>query len=187
ASPRRQELLRQIGIDFTLLKVDVDEVRRPGETAAAFVERLALDKARAGHALLDAGDKTPVLGADTAVVIDDTIMGKPRDREHGIAMLQSLSGRIHQVMTAVALVGGHEVVRLSHSSVTFATLATADCEAYWDSGEPADKAGGYAIQGLAAAFVTHLDGSYSGVVGLPLNETVALLKEFGIKILQAID
>ena len=187
ASPRRQKLLRQIGIDFTLLKVGVDEVQRPGETAAAFVERLALDKARAGQALLDAGDKTPVLGADTAVVIDDTIMGKPRDREHGIAMLQSLSGRTHQVVTAVALVGEHEVVRLSQSSVTFATLATADCEAYWDSGEPADKAGGYAIQGLAAAFVTHLDGSYSGVVGLPLNETVALLKEFGIKILQAID
>ena len=182
-SPRRQELLQQIGVEFTLLKVDVDESPMPGEKPEAFVRRLALEKARAGRTQLSAGDMRPVLGADTAVVIGDTIMGKPRDREHGIAMLESLSARTHQVMTAVALVGAHEAVQVSVSDVTFDTLETGACEAYWATGEAADKAGGYAIQGLASAFVTRLEGSYSGVVGLPLNETAALLRGFGIYIL----
>ena len=183
ASPRRQELLQQIGVEFTLLHVDIDETPLPGEPPEAFVRRLALEKARAGRRQLDAGDAQPVLGADTAVVIGDTIMGKPQDREHGVAMLQALSGRTHQVMTAVALVGDHEAVRVSTSDVTFDTLGDAACGAYWSSGEPVDKAGGYAIQGLAAAFVTRLEGSYSGVVGLPLNETAALLREFDMYIL----
>ncbi len=183
ASPRRQELLQQIGVDFDLLKVEVDETPLPGERPEAFVRRLALEKARAGRRQLDAGDARPVLGADTAVVVGDTIMGKPHDREHGVAMLQALSGCTHQVMTAVALVGDHEAVQVSTSDVTFDTLGAATCEAYWSSGEPLDKAGGYAIQGLAAAFVTRLEGSYSGVVGLPLRETAALLGEFDIYIL----
>lgn len=183
ASPRRQELLQQIGVEFTLLKVDIDETPLPGEQPEAFVRRLALQKAQAGRRQLPANDACPVLGADTAVVIGDTIMGKPHDREHGVAMLLALSGCTHQVMTAVALVGDREAVRLSTTDVTFDTLDTAVCEAYWSSGEPADKAGGYAIQGLAAAFVTCLQGSYSGVVGLPLYETTALLREFDIYIL----
>lgn len=183
ASPRRQELLQQIGVEFMLMKVDIEETPLPGEQPEAFVRRLALEKARAGHRQLSASDVCPVLGADTAVVIGDTIMGKPHDREHGVAMLQALSGCTHQVMTAVALVGEHEAVRLSTTRVTFDTLDAAACEAYWSSGEPLDKAGGYAIQGLAAAFVTRLQGSYSGVVGLPLYETAALLREFDIYIL----
>ena len=183
ASPRRQELLQQIGVEYTLLEVDVDEIPIPGEEPVAFVRRLALEKARAGHAQLAGDDMTPVLGADTAVVIGDTIMGKPRDRAEGIAMLESLSARTHQVMTAVALVGSREAVRVSISDVTFDTLDTGTCEAYWETGEPADKAGGYAIQGLASAFVTRLEGSYSGVVGLPLSDTVALLGMFDIYIL----
>jgi len=183
ASPRRQELLQQIGVEFSLLQIEVDETPVPGEKPEAFVRRLALEKARAGRAQLDAGDTQPVLGADTAVVIGDTIMGKPHDRVHGIAMLEQLSGRTHQVMTAVALVGAHEAVLVSISDVTFDTLDAGVCEAYWATGEPVDKAGGYAIQGLASAFVTRLEGSYSGVVGLPLNETAALLREFDIYIL----
>ena len=182
-SPRRQELLQQIGVEHTLLKVEIDETPNPGEPPVAFVRRLALEKARAGRAQLVAADTQPVLGADTAVVIGDTIMGKPHDRLHGIAMLEQLSGRTHQVMTAVALVGAHEAVLVSISDVTFDTLDAGVCEAYWATGEPVDKAGGYAIQGLASAFVTRLEGSYSGVVGLPLNETVALLREFDIYIL----
>jgi septum formation protein len=182
-SPRRQELLQQIGVEHTLLKVEIDETPNPGEPPVDFVRRLALEKARAGHAQLVEADTMPVLGADTAVVIGDTIMGKPHDRVHGIAMLEQLSGRTHQVMTAVALVGAHEAVLVSISDVTFDTLDAGVCEAYWATGEPADKAGGYAIQGLASAFVTRLEGSYSGVVGLPLNETAALLREFDIYIL----
>ena len=182
-SPRRQELLQQIGVEHTLLKVEIDETPNPGEPPVDFVRRLALEKARAGHAQLVEADTMPVLGADTAVVIGDTIMGKPHDRLHGIAMLEQLSGRTHQVMTAVALVGAHEAVLVSISDVTFDTLDAGVCEAYWATGEPVDKAGGYAIQGLASAFVTRLEGSYSGVVGLPLNETVALLREFDIYIL----
>mgnify|MGYP001817715584 FL=1 len=182
-SPRRQELLQQIGVEHTLLKVEIDETPNPGEPPVDFVRRLALEKARAGHAQLVEADTMPVLGADTAVVIGDTIMGKPHDRVHGIAMLEQLSGRTHQVMTAVALVGAHEAVLVSISDVTFDTLDAGVCEAYWATGEPVDKAGGYAIQGLASAFVTRLEGSYSGVVGLPLNETAALLREFDIYIL----
>ena len=182
-SPRRQELLQQIGVEYALLKVEIDETPKPGEQPVDFVRRLALEKARAGHAQLVGTDAMPVLGADTAVVIGDTIMGKPHDRAHGIAMLEELSGRTHQVMTAVALVGAHEAVQVSISDVTFDTLDAGVCEAYWATGEPADKAGGYAIQGLASAFVTQLEGSYSGVVGLPLNETAALLREFDIYIL----
>lgn len=180
-SPRRRALLQQIGIGFELLAVDVDETPLPGESAGVFVERVALDKARAGQARLPAGRRRPVLGADTCVVANGEIMGKPRGREHALEMLQRLSGATHEVLSAVALAGQHEALRVHASRVTFRTLSTAECAAYWDTGEPVDKAGAYAIQGLAAVFVTHLAGSFSGVMGLPLYETAELLREFGIK------
>jgi len=183
ASPRRAELLEQIGVTFTVLDVDVDEQHRPGETPVDYVTRLALAKAHAGRALLDAVDSRPVLGADTTVVAGDRIMGKPRDMEDAVAMLLDLSGRVHQVISAVALAGAHAAVRASISDVKFRTLSAAECQAYWKTGEPQDKAGGYAIQGRAAQFVERLEGSYSGVMGLPLYETALLLKEFKINIL----
>ena len=183
ASPRRAELLGQIDVSFTVLHVDVDEQHRPGETPVDYVTRLALAKARAGKALLDAADSCPVLGADTTVVVDDRIMGKPRDMEDAVAMLLSLSGRAHKVISAVALAGAHVAVRVSISDVIFRTLTATECQAYWKTGEPRDKAGGYAIQGRAAQFVERLEGSYSGVMGLPLYETAMLFKEFKINIL----
>jgi len=180
-SPRRRALLQQIGIRFEVLEVHVEEAPLPDETAGMFVERVALDKARAGLARLPPGQRRPVLGADTCVVAGGVIMGKPRDRAHALQMLQRLSGSTHQVLTAVALAGTHEALRISTSHVTFRSLSAAECAAYWDTGEPADKAGGYAIQGLAAMFITHLAGSYSGVMGLPLYETAELFREFGIR------
>jgi septum formation protein len=183
ASPRRAELLGQIGVSFTVLNVGVDERHRPGETPVDYVTRLALAKARAGKALLDANDPCPVLGADTTVVAADRIMGKPRDMEDAVAMLLELSGRTHQVISAVALAGATAAVRVSSSDVKFRTLSVAECQAYWETGEPQDKAGGYAIQGRAAQFVERLEGSYSGVMGLPLYETALLFKEFKINIL----
>lgn len=183
SSPRRRQLLAQLGIRFSLLPIQINEAQRTGEAAADYVRRLALDKARAGWASLGDSPSRPVLGADTAVIVDGEIMGKPQDRNHGLEMLQRLSGRSHQVLSAVALVDRREAVRISRSSVTFCSLSAADREAYWASGEPRDKAGGYAIQGLAAMFITRLEGSYSGVMGLPLYETAELLQEFGINVL----
>ena len=181
ASPRRRELLRQIGVSYRLLRVDVDETPRPEETPCDYVVRLALAKARTGCAALGRRLPAPVLGADTAVVVDDVILGKPRDRDEGLAMLALLSGRAHQVLSAVALAAPtQEAVKLQQSRVWFRELSLAERTAYWDSGEPLDKAGGYAIQGRAAAFITELHGSYSGVMGLPLFETAELLRAFGI-------
>lgn len=184
ASPRRRKLLAQIGIACSVRPVDLDESAQPGEAPLAYVERLALAKARAG---LD-GQKADsvVLGADTAVVLDDEILGKPRDRDDAFAMLRRLSGREHEVLTAVALASrGRAAVRTSTSRVGFAPLSDAVIAAYWATGEPADKAGAYGIQGFAAAFIHHVSGSYSGVVGLPLFETVELLREFGIEVWEA--
>lgn len=179
ASPRRAELLRQIGIGFEQSAVNVPEVPRPDEAPEVFVLRLALAKARAG---VEQGGGLPVLGADTVVVVDEQILGKPRDREDGLAMLARLAGREHQVYTGVALVDSEqELTRLSVSNVEFDQLNAAQLAAYWASGEPADKAGAYAIQGLGACFVRRLEGSYSGVMGLPLYETAELLRAFGIK------
>jgi septum formation protein len=180
-SPRRQALLQQIGVGFEVLAVDVDETPHAGEPAGSFVERVALDKARAGRTRLPAGRRLPVLGADTCVVANGKIMGKPQGREHALDMLQLLSGTTHEVLSAVVLAGDHEALRVNASRVTFRTLSAEECAAYWATGEPADKAGAYAIQGLAAIFVTHLAGSYSGVMGLPLSETAELLREFGIR------
>lgn len=185
ASPRRRELLQQIGVRFSLLSVEVPEEPHPGEAPEVFVLRLALEKARAGQALLDAGDSTPVLGADTVVVSHGRILGKPRDRAGALTMLQALSGAQHQVLTAVALVAnGKEQSRLSVSTVQFRHISLEEAEAYWASGEPADKAGSYAIQGVAAIFIERLEGSYSGVMGLPLFETAELLAHFGVSVLE---
>ena len=178
-SPRRRELLEQIGIHHRIIATDIDETARPGEAPAEYVLRLAVEKARAGRAASD--DSLPVLAADTAVVLGDTILGKPRDRDHALAMLQRLSGREHRVLTGVALAwrdGLHS--RLSVSHVSFRDIGRDEAERYWASGEPADKAGGYAIQGLGALFVERLEGSYSGVMGLPLFETGELLTKAGI-------
>ena len=178
-SPRRRELLTQIGVPFTPVSAPIDETPLPGESAAAYVERLAVAKAEAGLASL--GGPALTLGADTAVVLDGRILGKPENREHALAMLAELSGRAHQVLTAVAVSDGQRCQSLCvASNVRFRPISPAEAERYWASGEPADKAGGYAIQGLGAVFVTGLEGSYSAVVGLPLSETAELLGQFGI-------
>ena len=182
ASPRRAELLNQIGIPFTQLLPDVDETRHDDEGPELYVLRLALAKARAGLAMLPKGETGPVLGADTVVVSEHDILGKPQDRQAALAMLGQLSGQSHRVMSAVALVDatGEAHSRLSVSQVRFRPIAKAEAEAYWESGEPHDKAGAYAIQGLGAVFIEHLEGSYSGVMGLPLFETAELLAQFDI-------
>lgn len=182
-SPRRAELLHQIGVDFRVIVAAIDEAAAAQETPEAHVTRLALEKARAGHAILQDEDCRLVLGADTMVVAGDVAMGKPRDREEAIHMLQSLSGKTHRVLSAVALVGEVEAFRLNISQVTFRSLTRAECEAYWGTGEPGDKAGGYAIQGMAAMFISRLEGSYSGVMGLPLYETAELLVAAGVRLL----
>ncbi len=175
ASPRRRELLAQIGVSHHVIAVTVDEARHAGETPELYVLRLALDKARAGRERT-AADPRPVLGADTAVVIGGEVLGKPRDEQEGVAMLRRLSGRTHHVYTGVALVGDDEATRLSVSAVSFRALTLGECQWYWHTGEPADKAGAYAIQGRGAVFISRLEGSYSGVMGLPLFETAELLK-----------
>ncbi|MGD2075552.1 MAG: Maf family protein [Gammaproteobacteria bacterium] len=182
ASPRRRELLSQIGVRFRRKVVPVDETPRDGEPADRYVQRLALEKARAVRRTLDP-EAVLVMGADTEVVCGGRPLGKPADLQHARDMLRRLSGRHHQVLSAVALVGDYEAVRLSESSVWLRPLSDAEIDAYWQSGEPGDKAGGYAIQGLGAVFVQRLEGSYSGVMGLPLYETAQLLKEFGIQVL----
>jgi septum formation protein len=186
ASPRRRELLWQLGVPHRVAVADLREDALSDESAADCVQRLALAKAtKIWQAMALAGAPgaalLPVLGADTAVVIDGQMLGKPADRETAMRMLARLSGRTHQVLTAVALVGPHgSAQRLSQSEVSFRALAEAECAAYWDSGEPRDKAGGYAIQGLGAVFVSELRGSFSGVVGLPLFETAQLLDAAGV-------
>lgn len=183
ASPRRRELLDQLGVRYTVHPVAVDETPRGGEAPADFVRRLALDKAWACARELGAGHP-PVLGADTAVVVEGSILGKPGGRAEALAMLARLSGRTHSVFSGVALLGaGAERVALSETRVRFRALTPAEAEAYWATGEPADKAGAYAIQGLGAVFVAGLEGSYSGVVGLPLFETAKLLEAAGLEVL----
>ena len=184
ASPRRSELLTQLGIQHDIVAADIDETVRPGEAPELFVERMAREKAEAILTRRAAGDRRPVLGSDTALEVDGEVLGKPRDRAHFLEMFARLSGREHRVLSAVAVTdGGREGARLSVSHVTFRAVSEAEMERYWATGEPADKAGGYAIQGLAAQFVTGLNGSYSGVMGLPLFETAQLLNEFGVSTL----
>ena len=183
ASPRRQQLLQQLGINFKVVVSDLEETRAPNESPPQYVFRVALEKAR--HVAATVRERGlpwhPVLGADTEVVLDGEVLGKPTDREHGLAMLQRLQGRTHEVLSiAVLLDSRDESNTLSRSLVTFAPMTSADIERYWDSGEPLGKAGGYAIQGRAATFIARLEGSYSGVMGLPLYETAQLLRQAGL-------
>ena len=174
ASPRRRELLAQLGVAHTVLPAHIDEAQLTGERPQDYVLRLARTKAL--HVLPRAAP-LPVLAADTAVVLDGVLYGKPHDRDHALAMLAALSDRTHTVLTAVALAReGIVATALSASNVRLRATSAAERTAYWNTGEPADKAGGYAIQGLGAAFVAGLEGSSSGVMGLPLYETAQLMR-----------
>jgi len=178
-SPRRHQLLQQLGVAFDVLDVDVPERRATGETPLAYVSRVARDKAAAGAP--GAGPDDVVLGADTEVVLADEVFGKPRDAADAAAMLRRLSGRTHAVISAVwALGAGREACAVCVSQVRFAVLDENDIAVYVATGEPFGKAGAYAIQGRGAALIEHLEGSYSGVMGLPLFETACLLRGFGI-------
>ena len=185
ASPRRRELLTQLGVRHEVLRVAVDEMPRPDEGAEDLVCRLAAAKAQAGLAVRPAPG-APVVAADTAVVLGGELFGKPVDRADGARMLGRLAGRTHIVWTAVAVTDGQrERVELSRSEVSFRAVMPEEIAAYWRTGEPADKAGAYAIQGCGAQFIADLRGSYSGVMGLPLFETARLLTLFGCTLLPA--
>jgi septum formation protein len=177
-SPRRRELLAQLGVPFAVVDVAIDERPHPGEAPADYVLRLAAGKAAAGRAG-QAGDTRPVLGADTTVVLAGRMLGQPGDRAEALAMLSALSGREHEVWTGIALAlpDGRQLTATSRTRVWFRPFDHRTAEAYWATGEPADKAGAYAIQGQGAALVERIEGSYSGVVGLPLCELAGLLAE----------
>ncbi|WP_105167232.1 Maf family protein [Pseudoalteromonas sp. T1lg23B] len=177
ASPRRKQLLIQLGYDFIQFSVDADESQLNDETPLEHVERLARLKAQT--AVLKGYTDRPVLGSDTVVVIDDIALGKPKDKQDFMATMARLSGRTHQVYTAIALADSTRTLsKVVRTEVTFKSLDEQELEAYWNSGEPLDKAGGYGIQGLGGKFVTRLSGSYFAVMGLPLYETDELIKEF---------
>ncbi len=183
ASPRRQELLRQLGLEFEAIPSDIEETRQPAETAADYVVRVALDKARhvAARMRAEGRPERPVLGADTEVVMDGEVFGKPGDARAAAAMLNRLAGRGHEVLSGIALIaGGREWTALSHSRVFLAPMTAAEIEAYCATGEPFGKAGGYAIQGRVAAFIERIEGSYSGVMGLPLHELVMMMRKAGL-------
>jgi septum formation protein len=185
-SPRRSELLARLGLDFGVLEIDIPEQRQPGEAPDDYGRRVAREKAGVGLLKVMAVPGAVVLGADTEVVLDDDVFGKPSDDADAAAMLRRLSGRTHRVITAVSLVSAsRELQAVSISEVTFAPLPDAEINAYVATGEPRGKAGGYAIQGRAQAFITHLSGSYSGVMGLPLHETATMRRAFGFTILDA--
>jgi septum formation protein len=181
SSPRRRELLTALGLDFSHYGVAVDESPLPGETARDMVLRLATAKARA--AFESGAYQVPVLGADTVVTLQGNIFGKPRSKEEALQMLASLSGRTHEVLSGVALVANGELeTAISRTEVQFREIHPDEAEAYWQSGEPAGKAGAYAVQGLGGIFVSAINGSYTGVVGLPVFETVELLRRAGIRL-----
>jgi septum formation protein len=181
-SPRRAELLRQVGIEFVVQAVDIDEGREPTESAAEYVSRMAKTKAGVVAGQLDGQQETyAVLAADTTIALDGDTIGKPANPEQCQSILQQLSGRQHLVLSAVALATpGNVALRISQSRVSFRSLSTAEIESYCACGEPMDKAGAYAIQGRAAIFIEHLEGSYSAVMGLPLYETAELLQDANI-------
>ena len=183
ASPRRSELLRQIGVEFTVLPAAIDETVQEGETPPVYARRMAAEKAEVGwqNAAQDAAERPHLaIGADTAVVARENILGKPDDAADARRMLKMLSGSTHTVLSAVAVTDGERMAEhCSATEVVFRALGDDEIDRYWATGEPADKAGAYAIQGLGALFVKELSGSYTGVVGLPLYETAELLAEFG--------
>jgi len=177
-SPRRRELLSQIGVPHVVVGADIDETFLAGEAPRDYVIRLARQKALA---VRQTGQNLPVLAADTTVVVDGKVFGKPHDQAQAVQMLAELSGRAHEVLTAVALADSRGVTdKISASTVRFRKVSVEESRAYWETGEPRDKAGGYAIQGLGSVFVESLSGSYSGVMGLPLFETGELLRAAGI-------
>lgn len=179
-SSRRRELLAQIGVDFSVLNVDVLEERQAEELGLAYVQRLAREKAQAGSVI---NTEKPVMGADTIVMLDDQILEKPKSQQHAIEMLCILSNRRHHVITAVAIsFAGQTESCHCITEVSFRVITETEAIRYWQTGEPQDKAGAYGIQGLGAVFVEHIQGSYSNVVGLPLYETTQLLKHFEIPI-----
>ncbi|MDR2013546.1 MAG: Maf family nucleotide pyrophosphatase [Rhodanobacter sp.] len=180
-SPRRRELLHQLGLTFAVLDIDIPEQRQHGESAVDYVSRVAREKAGAGWLQVAAVADAIVIGADTEVVLDDEVFGKPADAADAARMLRRLSGRAHRAISAVwVLGGGRQEHAISQSNVEFAALSDAQIAAYVGTGEPFGRAGAYAIQGRAAAFIRCLQGSYSGVMGLPLHETAVLLHRFAV-------
>jgi septum formation protein len=176
--PRRRELLNQIAVNFDVIAVDVDETRFEGESPQTYVTRVALAKAEAGS--IKVNGQLPVIGSDTSVVVQGKVLGKPASDEDARAMLTMLSGAEQQVLTAVAIVTENEQkILLNENKVRFANLSDDEIEWYLATGEGKDKAGGYAVQGLAAQFIEYIEGSYSGIMGLPLRETAVLLKQIG--------
>jgi septum formation protein len=182
ASPRRKALLQQLGVEFEVQPVDMDESLQPGEGVLEHVQRLAIEKARLGYSQVGlAANDLAVLAADTVVEVDGEVLGKPENYGQAAAFLARLSGKKHKVHTAIAIVtADRELTALSSSEVEFAQLTASQINAYIETGEPMDKAGAYAIQGLAARFVVNLNGSYSGVMGLPIYETANLLAACGV-------
>ncbi|MEY2666575.1 MAG: hypothetical protein RLZZ384_746 [Pseudomonadota bacterium] len=181
ASPRRRELLAQIQVSHLVHIAEIDETPLPNERPEQYVQRLAIEKAAA--CIQKFNPHLPVLAADTAVVLDGRIMGKPQDKNDAMTMLRDLSGKTHHVFTAIALQGKKTHHALSVTQVTFKTLLEAEIQAYWQSHEPLDKAGSYAIQGQGSIFIERINGSFSGVMGLPLFETAQLLRLEGIELL----
>ncbi|MCH8944143.1 MAG: septum formation inhibitor Maf [Proteobacteria bacterium] len=180
-SPRRQEILRSLGLTFTVMAVEVDESRLEGETPQQMVLRLAANKAAAAVS----ADSQLVIGADTIVVLGDKVLGKPRGMDDAVEMLMKLSGRSHTVLTGVALWSSTGITSaLSQTEVRFREIGRDEARAYWHSGEPCDKAGSYAIQGRGGTFVAAISGSYSGVVGLPVYELAELLGNAGIEVVK---
>jgi septum formation protein len=182
-SPRRRELLQQLGVDHGVIEVDVPEQRMPGESAQNYVSRVAREKAGAGLLKVMSNPRALVLGADTEVVLGDRVYGKPTSRDEAAAMLRSLADKEHEVISVVwVLSAGEEHGAVNRSVVRFSAISDADLQRYLDSNEWSGKAGAYAIQGRAARFISYLQGSYSGVMGLPLFETAQLLKKFGVMV-----
>lgn len=183
-SQRRRRLLEQIAVRYLTLDVEITESQHTDEVPEEFVQRMALQKATVGWNALDETERRPVLGADTIVVVDGHTLMKPVDVPDARRQLGRLSGRSHEVLSAVSVVNDTRSVRVNASTVWFRHLEPQECAAYCATGEPMDKAGSYAIQGMAATFVTRIEGSYSGVMGLPLYETAQLLAQHGIRVLR---
>ncbi len=182
ASPRRLDLLASLGVECDVMPADIDESIMAGEAADRYVHRMAAEKAAAVQTRLD--DARVVLAADTTVVVDGNILSKPADKDDAARMLRMLSGRSHEVLSAVAVIDGDQhLTDASRTVVDFRVLSDSEIEDYWATGEPADKAGAYGIQGLGGAFVQQLHGSYSGVVGLPLFETARLMNRLGYRLM----
>lgn len=183
ASPRRAQLLTQIGVRYRRLSIAVDESMLPGETPQQMAQRLACLKASAGWASLQGEKQLPLLAADTLVVVDGQILGKPESEEQAISMLLQLSGGVHQVLSAITVIDkGRMESCLVETQVRFRELSREECQRYWNTGEPRDKAGAYGIQGYGALLVASIEGSYSNVVGLPLFETAQMLGRFGVSV-----